>query len=89
MEVFNLGVVVILNGVHYLLMYSILVDMAPDNRGLWDKLHVTYDHPFFDNPVDTKRRVYCLADCPHLGRDSMACKICGIISILIVSCIAK
>ena len=41
-------------------------DMAPDNVGLWKSMGVTPERPWFVHPLDPSRKVFCLADPPHL-----------------------
>ena len=41
-------------------------DMAPDNVGLWKSKGVTPERPWFVHPLDPTRKVFCLADPPHL-----------------------
>ena len=41
-------------------------DMAPDNVGLWKSMGVTPERPYFVHPLDPNRKVFCLADPPHL-----------------------
>jgi len=48
--------------------YDVVVcvcDMAGGNRGLLTSLGVTELHPFFANPVNESRSVWCLSDIPH------------------------
>jgi len=41
-------------------------DMAGGNRGLLSHVGATESAPYFSNPVDTSRKVWCFADVPHL-----------------------
>src|SRR6218665_2540380 len=41
-------------------------DMAGGNRGLLSHVGATESAPYFSNPVDTSRNVWCFADVPHL-----------------------
>ncbi len=44
---------------------SMTCDNIPSNRGIWNKLGVSYQNTSFSNPV-TGKPVYCFADPPHL-----------------------
>lgn len=41
-------------------------DMGTSNMSLWNSLNVSTETPYFTNPAVTSRKVYVLADVPHL-----------------------
>lgn len=44
---------------------GIVSDCGGGNRGLWNKLEISEEKPFFANPV-TSKNVYVFPDVPHL-----------------------
>lgn len=41
-------------------------DMGGGNYGMWKKLNVSIDKPWFENPSDESKKVFMFADAPHM-----------------------